>query len=60
VFKERVFPEEVEKSKNNTHYKTRQGEFKKGIKIQTNQLNKRGRKSFRKSINKQNYAPHLQ
>jgi hypothetical protein len=27
MLKERVFPEEVEKSKNSTHYKTRQGEF---------------------------------
>jgi hypothetical protein len=60
VLKERVFPEEVEKSKNNTHYKTRQGEFNRSIEIQTNQFNKPGRKSFRKTINKQNYAPHLQ
>jgi hypothetical protein len=35
------------KSKNNTHYKTRQGKFNRGIKIQTNQLNKRGGKRFK-------------
>jgi hypothetical protein len=55
-----VFPEEVEKSKNNTHYKPGKENSTEISNFIPISLINAGGTSFRKTINKQNYAPHLQ